>query len=417
MMILIFILLGAVAGLWVLLLVSPAHRATFRFRVNADTPLAECGEYPAVTVIVPARNEGKVLGRAIPSMCLQDYPDLRVILVDDQSDDNSPEVIARLMAEHSNLKVVHGRQRPEGWCGKPWAVQQGVEAAMSESAMGNRKSEIDTWLLFTDADCIFHPRVVRQAMKRAQADSLDLVSVFPSLTFSSTIERVGVLGLVTVLVMMFPLGWANDPNRRMALSAGAFMLVKRSAYNRAGGHEAVKAHIIEDVNLGKNVKATGARVQGNFTQDLIQTEMYENFGDLWEGLAKNAYAGMEYQPHKFWAGIMAGILVAILPPVYLVATMGWAVRAGTTTAYAAFALAGLINLCMLVIHARTVRFMRAPWYDMFLLPVSAFLYNLIALSSMWQNHFSGGNVWKGRRYHRKMLLESVATTDKEGKAV
>ena len=392
--------------LWVWLLLSPAHRATFGSQVNSNTALPECAVCPPVTIIVPARNEGKILDRSIPSFCMQDYPDLRVILIDDQSDDNSPAVIARLRADHPNLTVIPGRQRPDGWCGKPWAVQQGVEAVSSPS-------QIEPWFLFTDADCIFHPQAVRQAMKRAEAESLDLVSVFPTLTFSSTIERVGVLGLVTVLVMMFPLGWANDPKRKMALSAGAFMLVRRNAYEKAGGHEAVRAHIIEDVNLGKNVKSAGFKVQGNFTRDLVQTEMYENFSDLWEGLAKNAYAGMEYQPHKFWVGLIAGVLSAILPPIYLIATLGWAIQAGGRVAWAAFALAAVINACILIIHSRTVRFMRAPWYDMFLLPVSAFLYNMIALSSMWQNHFSGGNVWKGRRYDRKMLLQSVST-DKSG---
>jgi hopene-associated glycosyltransferase HpnB len=405
MMTTIIILLSLIALLWLWLLVSPAHRASFRYVLNADTTMPAAPALPPVTIIVPARNEAKVLGRSIPSMCAQDYPGLRVVLVDDQSDDDSPAVIARLKEAHPNLTVLSGRERPAGWCGKPWAVQQGVEAALSVC------DDADQWFLFTDADCIFHPLAVRQAMSRARSQKLDLISIFPMLTFSSTIERIGVIGLLTVLLVVFPLGWANDPKRQMALTAGAFMLVRRSAYEKAGGHAVVRAHIIEDVNLGKKIKATGAKIEGNFTRDLIQTEMYESVSEMWEGLAKNAYAGMEYQPVKFWLGVFGGVLAAILPPVYLVATLAWVVRAGSSHAWVALGLAVIINLCMILIHARAVRFLRGPWYDIFLLPASAALYNLIAVSSMWQHHFSGGNVWKGRRYDRKMLLESVASDD------
>lgn len=399
MAIFILSLLGLVAAAWLGLWVSPVHRASFRFQLNSDSPLNVDAPLPAVTIIVPARNEGRVLGASIPSMCDQDYPEARVILIDDQSEDDSPAVIGHLRAMHPNLTVIHGSERPPGWCGKPWAVQQGVQRASTE------------WLLFTDADCVFHPRALAQAMRLAKLDRLDLVSVFPSLTFSSTIERIGVIGLVTVLFTMFPLGWANDPKRKMALAAGAFMLVRRSAYEKAGGHAAVRAHIIEDVNLGKNVKAAGGAVRGNFTRDLLRTEMYHSVSDMWEGLAKNAYAGMEYHPLKFWAGLIAGVIMAILPPVYLIVGAIWTWRIGSTAAWIALALSIAINVLIVTLHSRTVRFMRAPWHDVFFLPLSAALYFCIALYSMWQHHFSGGNVWKGRRYDRKMLLESVAPNE------
>ncbi len=425
MTLIILIILAALALLWLMLWLSPAHRRTFGYVLSSGDGLPQA-PLPPVVIIVPARNEGRALPHSIPTMCGQDYPNLKVILIDDQSDDDSPQIIEKLKREHANLIVIPGQPRPDGWCGKPWAVQQGVEKAKgiadlrlpnadlkdaeasSQSQIENRKSQIqDYWLLFTDADVLYHPQAVRQAMRLAQRDSLDLLSIFPFLTFSSVIERIGVTGLVTVLLLIFPSGWANNPRRKLALAAGAFMLTRRGPYEKLGEHRSVRSHIIEDVNLARKLKASGAKVQTWMTADLIQTEMYHDFRDMWEGLAKNAYAGIEYRPLRFWGGLLGGVIAAVFPPVYLVMTLVWAWRIGSTESWIAVILAAAINLLMILVHARAVRFLRLPILDTIMLPFSAGLYSLIALSSMWQHHFGGGNLWKGRRYDRKMLLDSV----------
>jgi glycerol-3-phosphate acyltransferase PlsY len=113
---------------------------------------------------------------------------------------------------------------------------------------------------------------------------------------------------------------------------------------------------------------------------------------------------MEYQPHKFWVGLIVGLLVAVLPPVYLIVTILWAVRARTNASWTALALACVINICIVIVHARTTRHLKLPWYHALFMPISAALYTLIAATSFWQHHFGGGNVWKGRRYRREMLL-------------
>ena len=387
-------LLSFVALVWLAIALSPAHRATFRHLLMADTPVEGGGPLPPVSIVVPARNEAPVLSATVPTYCTQDYPDVQVVLVNDQSEDDSAAVLARLRADHANLTVIDATPRPDGWCGKPWAVTQGVAAARAD------------WLLFTDADCHFHPRVTRQAVRFMQANDLDLLSLVPQMTFGSAVERVGLAGLVTVLAMMFPVGWANDPKRTsLALAAGGFILVRRSAYEKTGGHAAVKSQLIEDVNLARKMKAEGAKVHVRFTPDLVSTRMYEGWGDLWEGLAKNAYAGMEYQPHKFWVGIVVGLLVSVLPPAYLLASVLWAAAAPESrAAQAAVVLASLINLLIVLVHLRAVRFLRLPLWHALLMPLSAGLYTLIAISSAWQHHYRGGNLWKGRRYTREMLL-------------
>jgi len=186
-------------------------------------------------------------------------------------------------------------------------------------------------------------------------------------------------------------------------------MIRAPAYRAVGGHACVKSHLIEDVNLARKLKASGAKLQCRHTRDLVSTRMYDGFAETWEGLAKNAYAGMEYQPHKFWVGLIIGLVAGVLPPVYLALATLWAFRAPSFTSLAALALLCVINLCMVIVHARTTRHLKLPWYHALFMPLSAALYTLIAATSFWQHHFAGGNVWKGRRYGREMLLTSVNT--------
>src|SRR5438132_6260235 len=110
------ILLCLNALLWLWLLFSPAHRATFIDLLNASTePPPPSEPLPTVVVIVAARNEAAMLPQTIPTLCRQDYPSLRVILVDDQSDDDSPRVLEALRREYANLIAIRASDRPAGW--------------------------------------------------------------------------------------------------------------------------------------------------------------------------------------------------------------------------------------------------------------------------------------------------------------
>jgi chromate transport protein ChrA len=129
--------------------------------------------------------------------------------------------------------------------------------------------------------------------------------------------------------------------------------------------------------------------------------MYENLADLWEGLAKNAYAGVEHRAWKFVLGSIAGMLVAVLPPVYFVVSLIAALLLyphAPATLWAVVGLSALINLLMFAIHRRTIRHFRLPAWHAWLMPLSLGLYQVIAVHSVYQHVVHGGAVWKGRRY-------------------
>lgn len=399
----VIVLLVLVAVLWLYLFFSPAHKVFFDQPLNARTPLPDPPAWPGVTVVVPARNEAAMLPATVPTICGQDYPEFRVVVVDDQSDDATPEILDRLRAAHPNLVTVRAADRPAGWCGKPWAVTQGVR----HPELGTRDSEL---LLFTDADIEYHPHALRQAVRLLASGPYDCVSLFPQLFFSSLSEKIGLTGLVTLLALGYPAGVVNDPKSKHALAAGAFILVRRAAYASIGGHEAVRNEIIEDLNLARQLKAAGARLHIRLTDDLITTRMYEDFADMWEGLAKNAFAGMEYRPHRFLTGAPLLLAFAVFPPVYLVVAFvaALATYPATPKLWAVVALCVLINLLMVLVHRRTIRHFRLPPVHAYFMPLSLGLYLVIVAGSILQYYSRGGTVWKGRRYHRDALAPPPA---------
>lgn len=394
---LLFLLFLAVIALaWALIAVSPAHAATFRQKLTADAKPLQPAELPSVALVIPARNEGTMLPSTMPTWIGQDYLNLRVTIVDDQSEDDTAEVLGRFAAAHPSLTIVSAAPRPAGWLGKPWAVTQGVTRV---------PPDVD-WLLFSDADIVFHPSVVRIAMSYALSERLDMFSLVPRMTCGSTAERIGMAGFVGAIGLVFPFDWANDPKRtNLAMASGGFILVKRTAYEAIGGHAALKSEMVEDMKLALRLKQAKFRVRTLLTSDLLTTRMYEGWDDMWEGLTKNAYAGMEYRPMTFVASLGAGFVAGVLPPVYLLATLVWVtLRPHNGPAWAAMGTAVLINVLTAVLHARAVRYLRLPWWFALTVSVSGAFLTLVGISSAWQHHFGGGNVWKGRRYDRATLL-------------
>ncbi len=387
-MIAVLVFLGVVAVVWAWFLLGRVRRRAFRETLDAATEMVadEGWRWPSVSVVIPARNEADMLPTTIPTICRQVYRDLRVILVDDQSEDETWRVIERLKGEYPSLRVVQGRARPGDWYGKQWAVQQGLEQADGD------------WLLFTDADIIYHPMAVRQAVGYMLKHDLEMLSLLPQLILVSAGEKLALSAALAVLATLFPLDRANDPKSDVAIAAGGFTLIRRGAYERVGGHAAVRGEMIEDLSLARALKRAGTRMETRLTRDLIRTRMYDGWSDLSEGLSKNAYAGIGYSLWKFVGGMLGGLLFAVLPPVYLVGSVVGVLMRGSWEMWVAVLLSVGINVCMVLVHGRCVGHLGLRWYYRLLLPPGAAFYSYFVVLSVWQHYFRGGASWKGRRY-------------------
>ena len=335
----------------------------------------ELQQWPAVTAVVPARNESETIAAAIGSLLQQDYPGpFRVILVDDESDDETA-VIARRLDATGALMVLTGARRPAGWTGKLWAVAQGVAHASEADA--------PDYLWLTDADIVHTPDTLRVLIARAETKRFALVSLMAKLRCESSAERFLIPAFVYFFQMLYPFSRVNDPKSNVAAGAGGCMLVRRVALETAGGIQAIRSDIIDDCALARRLKAQGPIWLG-LTERSVSIRRY-NFGDVARMVARSAYAELRYSPL-----LLALVLVALL--LIFVAPAAWTLLAEGPSRYAAFAAWATMALSfqpMLAFYRRS-----ALWG--IALPLIGVTYAAFTLQSAVQYWRGKGGMWKGR---------------------
>ena len=264
---------------------------------------------PRVSVLVPARNEERrILPACVRSILAQDYGRLEVVAVNDRSTDATGAILRSLSAEDRRLRVVEGVEPPAGWLGKPYALQQALDASRGE------------WVLATDADMIFDPAALRTAVENASArgaDALTLIPLFEAVTFW---ERVFVPTWAWGGLIVFPSDLVNHPKYPLAVGVGGFFLVRRAPLERVGGFGAVRAEVLDDMRLAEILKASGARVVAEYAPALVSTRMYRSLGELWESSAKNLFAILRFSLVLTAATLLWIFAAALLPSALAVAS-------------------------------------------------------------------------------------------------
>ena len=178
-----------------------------------------------VSLIFAARDEQEKLPQALETMSKISYPNLEIIAIDDRSQDKTSAILDEAARSNDRLRVIHVKELPQGWLGKPHALQKAYEASTGE------------WLLFTDADVRFAPDAISRAMNLVQSRNADHLTLF------GDVDREGFWD--TVLLTFFGLAMhlatesprVSNPNSRAYIGIGAFQLVRRSAYEACGTHQ------------------------------------------------------------------------------------------------------------------------------------------------------------------------------------
>ena len=334
---------------------------------------------PWVDAIVPARNEARDIATSLTSILAQDYPRLRVIVVDDQSIDETASIVEKLVQADSRLKLIRGVERPSGWVGKTWALQQGVESTSAH------------WLWFVDADMVLDRRALWTALQEANRTGAGLISLLGRPRCTTFWQGAIATAVLETLTLVYPLSRVNDPGKPDGLAHGAFMLVRRSAHDMIGGFTSVRAEIIEDITYARLIKASGCVLIARPAPLLSQTHMYGSFLEIWRGLRKNAYAGMDYLFYKYAFGVLYALVMLWLPIIAVL--IGLATR---NTALLTIGLWGWLMQLVAVVPV-TIYLGLRPWWGLSL-PFGGTAYVAIITGSVWNYHRGGQILWKDRAF-------------------
>jgi hopene-associated glycosyltransferase HpnB len=354
-------------------------------RIEDEAP-PEPRSWPPLIAIVPARNEADHVETMLRSLLGQDYPGgFEVLLVDDHSDDGTHEIARRLTgAGRHRLRVIAAGPLPPGWSGKLWAVAEGLRHA-AEVLPDAR------YALLTDADVAHPPGNVARLVAKAEAERLDLVSLMVKLRCASVWERLLIPPFVFFFRKLYPFAAVNDPAGRVAAAAGGCMLVRRQALHEAGGIEAIRDRLIDDVALAQAIKRRrgGGRIWLGLTATTVSLRGYDNLSGVWNMVARSADAQLRHSLPLLIGTVLGMALIYLLPPVAIVAG----------AAFADWPLLGLgllASLCMLVCYLPTVTLYGLGPYWAFSLPVAALLYIAMTVDSAMRHRRGVGGRWKGR---------------------
>jgi chlorobactene glucosyltransferase len=341
---------------------------------------------PTVSVIIPARNEALNIERCVRSVLSTSYPDVEVIVVDDDSDDGSGEIVRRIGAEDPRLRVTHTEPLPVGWFGKQWACASGARLARGQI------------LCFTDADTFHSADLLTRSVNGMLRRKADLFSVITRQEMGSFWERLVQPQVFTYMAIRYGSTEAVTNSKRAAdkIANGQCLFVDRGQYESFGGHSVVKDHVAEDLMLAQKFFSAGKRVVLEAGMNQISARMYRSLSDLIEGWGKNAFAGGRDTMPFGRAGklifpllLLSAPLLGMIPPLVLLLSLTHLV-APPVTLWAAIATTALLvwwlNLYIAVGES--------PLYGL-LSPLGAAVVFYIYLRAITR----GDKVtWKGRHY-------------------
>ena len=363
--------------IWIGLL---AFRERFWMAQDRDEAVVpDPAQWPAVTAVIPARDEAGVIGRAIASHIAQDYPGhFRIVLVDDGSSDGTAAIAQAAAQGSDRLTVVTGSPPPAGWTGKLWAMRNGVV----------QTGEVPSYLWFTDADIAHAPDTLRSLVARSERDGLVLNSLMAELRCDSLAEQAMIPAFVLFFQMLYPFRLVNRPQAKTAAAAGGCMLIERAALAKAGGLQVIADAIIDDCAMGETMKRQGP-IRLSLTRRSVSLRPYGGWSEIVAMISRSAYAQLGYSPLML-AGTMIGLLLMfVAPPVLAILGSGGARLCGLL-AWAAMA----------ICYQPMLRFYRrSPLWGV-AMPAIGMVYAAATFLSAWQHMQGRGGMWKGRAQAR-----------------
>jgi chlorobactene glucosyltransferase len=340
---------------------------------------------PSVSVLIPARNEELNIYNILVSLLEQDYPAYEVIVLNDNSEDKTGEIISGLAQKYSKLKVLQGKPLEKGWTGKSFACTQLFEAS---------KGEI---IIFTDADTIHNKDSIRNSVELALFREADMLTLMPQFTMVSLAEKIMMPMLMFTANLLLPLYFVDKKGfTKFSIGVGPFMLFRRSAYKKIGGHGSVKNALVEDVWLAREIKQKRLKLVVEDGKEILSVRMYRNFREIWDGFSKNIFAGFKFSSFSLFSVNLMYFLLFFLPFLLLIIEL----LLPFGSKFNLFLLIFQVFLLYLARMLLAFRF-RLGYVSVLLHPLGALSVPVIALNS-WRWIVSGkGAKWKGRTYDPK----------------
>jgi glycosyltransferase involved in cell wall biosynthesis len=342
----------------------------FNFISNPKLPHIGTRYSELVSILIPARNEQDNIISLLQSINNQNYNTYEVIILDDESTDDTYNICLRFAAEHPKFSVIKGQPLPQGWIGKNYACHQ-----LALQAKGR-------YLLFLDADEKVNKNLINSAVHRMRLRGLGLLSLFTNQEMVTPGELAVVPLMHYVLINLLPLRliYLVKKQASVAAASGQFMMFDAPVYHQNQWHRLVKNKVVEDVEIMKTIKAYGYNGEGLLANGMISCRMYKGYTEALDGFSKNFMAAFNYSIPIFL--------------IYLVMLIGGPLLIFSTGSLQLISfMIGLIALSRIMISFLSGQ---NALINLLLHPVQMLSLLFIAIKSI-QKHLTKTTVWKGRK--------------------
>jgi hypothetical protein len=243
--------------------------------------MGNCVLPDGVSVLIPARNEERVIAASLESVLASRGVKFEIIVLDDASTDRTAEIVRAIAARDPRVRLESSPALPRGWNGKQ-------HACYALASLAHRDL-----LCFLDADVRLAPEALACMAVFLARSGADLVSGFPRQETETTLEWLLLPLIHFVLLSYLPLaGMRALPAPGFAVGCGQFLMARREAYRKTGGHAQIRTTMHDGLLLPQLFRRHGFRTDIADLTHLATCRMYHNASEVWNGLAKNATEGM-----------------------------------------------------------------------------------------------------------------------------
>ena len=341
---------------------------------------------PKVSIILPARNEEKFIGKCLESFIQQDYENYEIMAVDDSSDDRTWQIIEKYAASSEKVVPIKAKPKPDGWMGKNWACMEGYRKASGDL------------LLFTDADTTHTSSVISLAVSHLLSLKLDALTVIPRMLCLDRITKITLPMISTFLHTRFSALRVNDTSKNTGYFFGSFFIMKKSTYDSVGTHESVKSELVEDGALGRKVKESDFKMRMVRGEHLIDAVWARDSFTLWNAL-KRLMIPLYLQNAKIAVASFFGVLFLLFMPFPI---LGYSVIFSSDSSLVLFVISciasSLVYLGGMLDATKGLNLKLR--YSLFA-PVGSFIVVCGFLAGLIQAKSKSAVSWRGRTYHMK----------------
>ena len=350
---------------------------------------------PMVSIILPARNEEKFIGKCLDSFVQQDYNNYEIVVVDDSSNDATWEIIEKYAKNSEKIIPVKAEPKPDGWMGKNWACMEGFKHANGDL------------LLFTDADTRYSEKVISFAVAHLLSEKLDVLTVIPRLLCLDNITKITLPMLSTFLHSRYSALNVNNPKKGIGYFFGSFFIIKKETYENIGTHEKVKHEIIEDGALGKITKESGFHLKMVRGEHLLDAVYSRSPQEMWNGLER-LMVPLYHQNKSYAVGVFFAVLFILFIPIpFLVYSLVF-VSPNQYTSFLPLLFSAIFSTGTIFTAAFMETRMGLNLKSVFgvLAPIGSLIVTCGFLSGILQANKSSAVSWRGRKYSVKEFTQN-----------